>query len=132
SDWKCALCKLPSGKSSLGDLYGPYYIEPYQHHQKKESNEPQEVWVHEDCVVWSSNLYMLNGKLMNLHLAIQESADTKCIHCHKTGATMACLERKCGYRALHYPCAYQLGFHLDEGTFTVLCPMHSPPSLMPL
>ena len=121
--WKCSLCQREAYANYLGDLYGPYYLE-LQQPNGITTSQSQEVWVHEDCAVWSS-MYMINDKLMNLEPTIEESAHSQCVQCKLPGATVGCFNRNCYYRALHYPCATEVSFNLDEKTLSAFCPEHT-------
>lgn len=45
--------------------------------------DPEELWVHEGCIVWTSGVYLVNGKLYGLQEALdgaRETVSVSCIH----------------------------------------------------
>ncbi|CAH0384404.1 unnamed protein product [Bemisia tabaci] len=134
-----------------GDLFGPYYIKDKdsvssnssdQKVKKKKkltdakaamllaegvltvpnSNE-FEVWVHENCCVWASGVYLVGSKLQGLDDAVWAACGTKCDHCGISGASIGCAARHCR-STVHYSCALHRGWHLDQETFITQCSQH--------
>ena len=90
--WVCSICKKPSNHRYMGDLFGPYYPEnsdtlesaPNTTQRSNESPKkkrrskqnvamntlPSELWVHEDCSVWSYGVYLSRGRLYGLEDAV--------------------------------------------------------------
>lgn len=52
----------------LGDLYGPYFINKSTSNES--SNNQEEVWVHENCIIWTPNVYIKDNKLIGMQEAI--------------------------------------------------------------
>lgn len=132
-NWRCAFCHLKPLEQGLGSLYGPYFVEmsvtsQQQMDSPSTSNSTNsfltEIWVHEDCVVWS-NVYLLGDTLFNLKETLIESQQTFCSVCKINGATISCVDRTCSHGTLHYPCANLIGFTLNSTTFTAHCAQHA-------
>ena len=83
-----------------------------------------ELWFHEDCLVWTPNLFFIGDHLPNLSEVFSEAANTTCVLCHRPGASLSCFDRACEYKAFHFACARQIGFYFDESRFTVHCEQH--------
>ncbi|KAF5271825.1 hypothetical protein FQR65_LT05056 [Abscondita terminalis] len=80
-------------------------------------------WVHLNCALWSDGVYeTVNGALMNLENAIQQSLITSCIHCNKLGATIRCFKTRCS-NIYHLSCAVKDGcvFYKNK---TIYCTSH--------
>ncbi|XP_031333016.1 histone-lysine N-methyltransferase 2C-like isoform X3 [Photinus pyralis] len=80
-------------------------------------------WVHLNCALWSDGVYeTVNGALMNLENAIQQSLGTTCIHCNRVGATIRCFKTRCS-NIYHLSCAVKDGcvFYKNK---TIYCPSH--------
>jgi hypothetical protein len=60
--WSCKLCLNRPNYENLGDLYGPYFI--------NENQSEEEIWFHENCIVWTPNVYIKDNKLMGAQDAI--------------------------------------------------------------
>ncbi|XP_061080101.1 transcription factor 20 isoform X2 [Conger conger] len=45
--------------------------------------DPEELWVHESCIVWASGVYLVNGRLYGLKEALDGASDTSslCVCC---------------------------------------------------
>ena len=89
----------------------------------KTSESSYEIWVHEDCVIWTSNIFIIGSRLTGLEEAIWNSISHKCCYCSKFGALLCCLQRDCKIMA-HVPCARDCKWLLDESTFWTLCSNH--------
>ncbi|UXI14740.1 protein disulfide isomerase [Sarcoptes scabiei] len=83
-----------------------------------------EVWVHEDCIVWSNNVYLEGTKIRNLEPAIIESFENICTKCKLPGATLGCIYKNCNVSPLHYLCAKDKDCDLDEEKFILSCSEH--------
>ena len=67
--WLCKLCQNRPNYKNLGDLYGPYFI------NSEVEDAPDEVWMHENCIVWTPNVYIKNNKLFGLSDADKTALD---------------------------------------------------------
>lgn len=62
-------------------------------------------WVHLNCGLWSDGVYeTINGALMNLENALQQSLVSTCVHCNRLGATIRCFKTRCS-NIYHLGCA---------------------------
>lgn len=43
--------------------------------------DPEELWVHEGCIVWTSGVYLVNGRLYGLQEALDGAREAVCIFC---------------------------------------------------
>lgn len=82
-------------------------------------------WVHLNCALWSEEVYeTVNGALMNIEQALQQSLTLTCVHCQRTGATLRCFKTRCA-AVYHLQCAVK-----DECVFyknkTLYCSEHVP------
>lgn len=87
-------------------------------------NSPIEVWIHEDCIVWSSGVYLVGHRIRNLEEIIIESNENICTKCKLSGATLGCLQKSCNTSQFHYLCAKEKGCDMDEENFSLYCPKH--------
>ena len=85
--------------------------------------EPFEVWLHENCAVWSVGVYMVEGKIYGLEEALNTAAETKCSRCSENGATLGCF-KSCNSN-FHFPCARKSKCQFNEDNFTIRCPKHA-------
>ena len=85
-------------------------------------------WVHLNCALWSNEVYeALNGGLHNVDKARERAATTKCAHCHKVGASIACShtfgaqQRLHCEKIFHFCCALQAqcAFYKDKVTTAI-------------
>ncbi|XP_007239265.3 transcription factor 20 [Astyanax mexicanus] len=94
--------------------------------------DPEELWVHESCIVWTSGVYLVNGRLYGLQEALDGARDTSCSHCEMAGSTLGCYSKGCTLR-YHYLCAVEADCYLNEDNFSLRCPKHkSPPNSRPV
>ncbi|CAG2103662.1 unnamed protein product [Medioppia subpectinata] len=89
-----------------------------------DSSTNTEVWVHEDCIVWSSGVYLIGHRVRHLEEVISESNESFCTKCKLSGATLGCLQKSCNTSQFHYLCAKEKGCELDDENFSLLCPKH--------
>ncbi|XP_029622800.1 transcription factor 20 isoform X2 [Salmo trutta] len=82
-----------------------------------------ECWIHEDCGIWSTGVFLVKGKLYGLEEAVRFAQETVCSTCHAAGATMGCFQKGCPNK-YHYSCAAQSGCVLNEENFSMRCPKH--------
>ncbi|XP_046386214.1 nascent polypeptide-associated complex subunit alpha, muscle-specific form isoform X2 [Ischnura elegans] len=86
-------------------------------------NSRLEVWVHEECALWAAGLYQIGSRIVGLNEAVWSSAKMMCGRCGAAGANIGCVRRGCAQH-LHYPCARDHGWQLDEEDFLASCPPH--------
>ncbi|XP_073691398.1 transcription factor 20 [Garra rufa] len=85
--------------------------------------DPEELWVHEGCIVWTSGIYLVNGRLYGLQEALDGARDTSCSHCEMMGSTLGCYTKGCTLR-YHYLCAIEADCSLNEDNYSLRCPKH--------
>lgn len=146
--WVCVYCKQGPHKLNLGDLFGPYVVttnnEEYKFHlmsptrskenvdfngMKKISDTDYEVWIHEDCAVWSPGVFVISAHLVGLEDSVWSSVRHKCSHCQENGAMICCLDRGCKNTVAHYPCARDQNWTLNEHEFKTFCEKHENKSI---
>uniref|UniRef100_T1JPC7 PHD-type domain-containing protein n=1 Tax=Strigamia maritima TaxID=126957 RepID=T1JPC7_STRMM len=151
--WVCELCRKGSHHKGLGDLFGPYFelvkkcsseesspvpvnvkalrsrdsessVDGSKSLCSPETNRtPREMWVHENCIVWSHGVYLVGNKVYGLEEAVRIASDMICCKCKESGATLGCLNKGCAEQ-YHYACALEKGCHLDEENFSLVCFKH--------
>lgn len=87
----------------------------------------RELWVHEDCAVWTQGVYLVGHRVRGLEEAVREAQDLCCSKCKFVGATLACVMRGCAEK-FHYLCAVERGCQLESENFSIRCPKHKKPS----
>ncbi|XP_072299825.1 transcription factor 20 isoform X2 [Eucyclogobius newberryi] len=93
--------------------------------------DPEELWVHEACIVWTSGVYLVSGKLYGLQEALDGARETCCSFCNMVGSTLGCYSKGCTLR-YHYLCAIEADCSLNEDNFSLRCPKHKfTPSIRP-
>lgn len=85
--------------------------------------DPEELWVHEGCIVWASGVFLVNGRLYGLQEALDGARDTCCSYCEMAGSTLGCYSKGCTLR-YHYLCAMEADCSLNEDNFSLRCPQH--------
>ncbi|XP_076866415.1 transcription factor 20 isoform X2 [Brachyhypopomus gauderio] len=85
--------------------------------------DPSELWVHESCIVWTSGVYLVNGRLYGLQEALDGAREMNCSHCEMAGSTLGCYSKGCTLR-FHHPCAVEAECYLNEDNFSLRCPKH--------
>ncbi|XP_054615870.1 transcription factor 20 isoform X2 [Dunckerocampus dactyliophorus] len=85
--------------------------------------DPEELWVHEGCIVWTSGVYLVNGRLYGLQEALDGARETSCSYCEMVGSTLGCYSKGCTLR-YHYLCAIESDCSLNEDNFSLRCPKH--------
>ncbi|XP_061078929.1 uncharacterized protein LOC133113213 [Conger conger] len=88
--------------------------------------DPDELWVHEGCIIWASGVYLVNGRLYGVQEALDGARETCCSHCKAMGSTLGCYSKGCTLR-YHYLCATEAGCALNEDNFSLRCPKHKFP-----
>ncbi|KAL1498194.1 hypothetical protein ABEB36_009031 [Hypothenemus hampei] len=86
-------------------------------------NNTYEIWMHEDCLVWSPGVYLVGAKIMGLEEAVWSSCNVPCIGCGLKGANVYCVKRGC-VKVSHVCCARKYKWVLDEEEFKSYCPEH--------
>ncbi|KAG5832915.1 hypothetical protein ANANG_G00296260 [Anguilla anguilla] len=82
-----------------------------------------EFWLHEDCGVWSTGVFLVRGRLYGLEEAVRLAQGTVCSTCHAAGATLGCFFKGCPNK-YHYRCALLSDCVLNEENFTMKCTKH--------
>ncbi|XP_076122753.1 retinoic acid-induced protein 1 [Alosa pseudoharengus] len=103
----------PSGEEGLDTALG----------KAQRKAEEREHWAHEACVVWTSGVVLVAGRLYGLKEAVQSAAQTKCAKCQSEGASVSCSCEGCSHK-YHYVCAKESGCLFEDGDFSVRCPKH--------
>ncbi|XP_026213325.1 transcription factor 20 isoform X2 [Anabas testudineus] len=85
--------------------------------------DSEELWVHEGCIVWTSGVYLVNGRLYGLQEALDGARETCCSYCEMVGSTMGCYSKGCTLR-YHYLCAIEADCSLNEDNLSLRCPKH--------
>ncbi|XP_022232213.2 uncharacterized protein CG5098 isoform X2 [Drosophila obscura] len=89
----------------------------------KTSEHGYEVWLHEDCAVWTNDIQLIGAHVNGLDAAVWDSTRYHCVVCSQTGASVCCFQRCCKATA-HVPCARSSNWTLDEQDRKVFCQMH--------
>ncbi|KAF7690909.1 transcription factor 20 [Silurus meridionalis] len=129
----CCLCGRTANAAGLGDLHGPYHpcgadrnTPPTRlliNGHEDDGVKSRETWVHEDCSIWSSGVFLIKGRLYGLEEALRLAQEAVCSCCHRGGATLGCFFKGCSSN-YHFPCALQAGCVFNEENFTLRCPKH--------
>lgn len=90
----------------------------------KTSEHGFEVWLHEDCAVWSNDIQLIGAHVNGLDAAVWDSTRYQCVLCQQTGASVCCFQRSCK-AAAHVPCARSANWNLSEEDRKVYCQLHS-------
>lgn len=85
-----------------------------------------EIWAHEDCIVWSSGIYLVGHKILGLEEAVWTCCNVPCKHCNLKGANICCLRRGC-MNTMHLCCARDNRWRFDDSAFKAYCPQHAVP-----
>lgn len=133
----CVLCHQICHCRGLGDLYGPYNINFSNPSPKPEGCKViipkkskyslldhkyaiKEIWVHEDCLVWSEGVHLVGNKILKMEETIKASFNHNCSYCKTKGATIGCCGKRCR-RKFHYLCGRDAKCQFDESNFTLKC-----------
>ncbi|KAK9882969.1 hypothetical protein WA026_001185 [Henosepilachna vigintioctopunctata] len=87
------------------------------------SNNNFEVWVHEECLVWSPGVYLVGPKIIGLQEAVWSSCNVVCTRCNYKGANICCLYRGC-LKMAHVWCAKLMEWNFEEESFKTFCGEH--------
>ncbi|XP_017483121.1 PREDICTED: uncharacterized protein CG5098, partial [Rhagoletis zephyria] len=90
----------------------------------KVSESSYEVWLHEDCIVWAPDVFLVGVRVVGLDAAVWNSTHYQCTLCNKPGAIVCCLQRECK-AAAHVPCAREANWDLIEEKMNVYCQLHA-------
>ncbi|KAJ9600820.1 hypothetical protein L9F63_001032, partial [Diploptera punctata] len=82
-----------------------------------------EVWVHEECAVWAAGVHVVGSRIVGLQEAVWSAIRITCSKCGEGGANVGCVRRGCEWR-LHYGCAREQGWELDEEAYIARCAQH--------
>ncbi|XP_026171592.1 transcription factor 20 isoform X2 [Mastacembelus armatus] len=85
--------------------------------------EPCEYWLHEDCGIWSTGVFLVKGKVYGLEEAVRVAQETMCSACRDPGATLGCFFKSCPNK-YHYRCALKSDCVLIEENFSMKCKKH--------
>ncbi|GMR48592.1 hypothetical protein PMAYCL1PPCAC_18787, partial [Pristionchus mayeri] len=119
--WKCALCHQRTCRESLGDLFGPYYVQAEEKHwpefltkkpakMARGSSSLIDIWLHGACALWAPDIHMAGNQLENLEEKLNVFWGQSCFVCHQSGASIPV-----DGKFLHFPCAIkQQDIFLDE------------------
>lgn len=135
--WVCVLCCKICHYRGLGDLYGPYNIDFSSQQTTNKIGKSvtpkkskysllnhnyafKEVWIHEDCLVWSEGVRLIGRRIISMEDVIKASLHNNCSSCKKKGATLGCIGKRCR-RKYHYTCARDANCFLDETNFSLKC-----------
>lgn len=81
----------------------------------------KEVWLHEDCLVWSEGVHIVGKQILKMDQVVRDSFHHNCSLCKTKGATIGCSGKRCR-RKFHYICARDNPLCLlDEANFTLKC-----------
>lgn len=83
-------------------------------------NNIKEIWVHEDCLVWSEGVHLIGTKIARMEEVIKSSLRYNCSICKTKGPTIGCKGARCR-RKFHFNCARDSGCLLDDANFTLKC-----------
>ncbi|KAI8120527.1 hypothetical protein CVS40_8206 [Lucilia cuprina] len=61
------------------------------------SDNCYEIWIHEECAIWSPNIFVVGSRLAGLEDATWSSMRHECAYCLKQGALLCCLQRDSPY-----------------------------------
>ncbi|CAI5526899.1 unnamed protein product [Closterium sp. Naga37s-1] len=92
---------------------------------------PNEICVHEDCLLWSPEVHFTKGRFMNVQKELRRSGGLYCTVCGGRGAALGCRVPACRH-TYHVPCARRTpGCHFDEDAYVLSCPQHPPVGAKP-
>ncbi|XP_022103451.1 retinoic acid-induced protein 1-like [Acanthaster planci] len=86
-------------------------------------SDPNEYWVHEDCVIWTQGVYVVGGTLYGLAESIKATQSVACFECKDTGASLGCMSKGCK-KTYHYVCALKAECQLQVDNYSMICPQH--------
>ena len=82
-------------------------------------------WVHLNCALWHEDVFeMVNGALMNVDVALKQSAASVCLHCEASGASVKCFKHRCS-ALFHLGCAIKENCVFFKNK-SVYCQQHAP------
>ncbi|XP_061823159.1 uncharacterized protein [Nerophis lumbriciformis] len=85
--------------------------------------EPCEYWLHEDCGIWSTGVFLVKGKVYGLEETVKVAHETMCSACSRPGASLGCFFKGCPSN-YHYRCAMEADCVLIEENFSMKCKKH--------
>ncbi|XP_077359419.1 uncharacterized protein LOC144005247 [Festucalex cinctus] len=90
--------------------------------------EPREYWLHEDCGIWSTGVFLVKGRVYGLEECVKVAQETMCSACSAPGATLGCFFKSCPSK-YHYRCALEADCILIEENFSMKCKKHKNKTL---
>ncbi|CAL9707768.1 unnamed protein product [Knipowitschia caucasica] len=90
--------------------------------------DPCEYWLHEDCGVWATGVFLIRGRLYGLEEAVKAAHNAECCACGGPGASLGCLSKACPSK-YHYRCALRSDCALDQDNFSMRCRKHKNVSM---
>lgn len=132
--WICSFCQKPPHHRALGDLFGPYMFSASAIVSDSAStssftadaqinDSTIEVWMHEDCVVWSNGTHFDGTRIRNVEQAYQDSCQVTCSKCSLKGASLRCLQKDCDMY-YHFICAQDDQAQMLKDHFSIYCAQH--------
>lgn len=85
--------------------------------------QQSEVWLHEQCIVWATGVFITGGRITGLQEAVCNSSNSICETCGQSGANIGCIKQGCK-SVTHYCCALSTGWILDTDQHTPKCKIH--------
>lgn len=82
-----------------------------------------EIWFHEDCVSWMSDIRIVGHVIIGLEDAVCSSRKSLCFKCNLPGCTLGCVALGCRELA-HFHCAKGAHWKIDETNFQARCSRH--------
>lgn len=105
----------PQHKKSKYSLLANYHL------NTGTSSNIKEIWIHEDCLVWSEGVHIVGKQILKMEQVIRDSFHHNCSLCKKKGATIGCSGKRCR-RKFHFICARDdPNCLLDDANFTLKC-----------
>ncbi|CAM4705888.1 unnamed protein product [Leuciscus chuanchicus] len=115
-------CTSPTAKKPKMDAATDWFSPPVV------PLDANEHWLHQDCAVWATGVFLVQGKLYGLEKAVRLAKVSVCSTCQKQGATLGCVFKGC-LNKYHYMCAVQSGCVLNEDNFSMKCRKHKNKSI---
>ncbi|KAK7123223.1 hypothetical protein R3I94_020121 [Phoxinus phoxinus] len=115
-------CTSPTAKKPKMDATTDWFSPPVV------PLDANEHWLHQDCAVWATGVFLVRGKLYGLEKAVRLAKVSVCSTCQKRGATLGCVFKGC-LNKYHYMCAVQSGCVLNEDNFSMKCRKHKNKSI---
>nr|XP_015832017.2 transcription factor 20 isoform X1 [Nothobranchius furzeri]XP_015832018.2 transcription factor 20 isoform X1 [Nothobranchius furzeri] len=125
--WAVNRAGSPAAKRTRSDT-GPVEVEDW-YSPPVLPLEPCEYWLHEDCGIWSTGVFLVKGKVYGLEEAVKVAQEITCSACHEPGASLGCFFKGCANK-YHYRCALESAdCVLVEENFSMKCKKHKNKTL---